>query len=170
MVGGHCLRWAGFIVLLLGVVMRTVITTSVRVPAGTVVVRLVVFPIMVKGQREAAKLNNIMPDMVRLNNKMSEAKQSGNKFECKFRLPLLTCVQMLVWSPTVRTTVYEYYVCRCAVAKAYSELEMCQKKHGVNSLKTFLVPFVQVSVWLSLVRASESGLVQKLLTVSQKIL
>uniref|UniRef100_A0A3P8UWU4 OXA1L mitochondrial inner membrane protein n=1 Tax=Cynoglossus semilaevis TaxID=244447 RepID=A0A3P8UWU4_CYNSE len=83
---------------------------------GTVVVRLVVFPIMVKGQREAAKLNNIMPDMVRLNNKMSEAKQSGNKFE---------------------------------FAKAYSELEMCQKKHGVNSLKTFLVPFVQAPIFLS---------------------
>lgn len=52
---------------------------------GTVVARLVVFPVIVKGQREAAKLNNVMPEMTRLSGRMTEAKQSGNKFECKFR-------------------------------------------------------------------------------------
>jgi YidC/Oxa1 family membrane protein insertase len=41
-----------------------------------------VFPVIVKGQREAAKLNNVMPEMTKLTNKMNEAKQSGNKFDC----------------------------------------------------------------------------------------
>lgn len=48
---------------------------------GTVLARLAVFPVIVKGQREAAKLNNVMPEMTKLTNLMSEAKQSGNKFE-----------------------------------------------------------------------------------------
>ncbi|KAM3590607.1 uncharacterized protein V6R79_012529 [Siganus canaliculatus] len=49
---------------------------------GTVVARLAVFPVIVKGQREAAKLNNVLPDMTKLTTRMNEAKQSGNKFEC----------------------------------------------------------------------------------------
>ncbi|CAL8327593.1 unnamed protein product [Lota lota] len=49
--------------------------------AGTVLARLAVFPVIVKGQREAAKLNNVMPEMTRLTGRMTEAKQSGNKFE-----------------------------------------------------------------------------------------
>ncbi|XP_053716186.1 mitochondrial inner membrane protein OXA1L [Synchiropus splendidus] len=48
---------------------------------GTVLARLAVFPVIVKGQREAAKLNNVMPEMTKLTTKMNEAKQSGNKFE-----------------------------------------------------------------------------------------
>lgn len=52
-------------------------------PAGTVLARLAVFPVIVKGQREAAKLNNVLPEMTKLTNRMNEAKQSGNKFECK---------------------------------------------------------------------------------------
>ncbi|XP_054608817.1 mitochondrial inner membrane protein OXA1L isoform X2 [Dunckerocampus dactyliophorus] len=48
---------------------------------GTVVARLIVFPVIVKGQREAAKLNNVMPEMTKLTTRMTEAKQSGNKFE-----------------------------------------------------------------------------------------
>nr|XP_061810832.1 mitochondrial inner membrane protein OXA1L-like [Nerophis lumbriciformis] len=48
---------------------------------GTLVARLALFPVIVKGQREAAKLNNVMPEMSRLSAKMTEAKQSGNKFE-----------------------------------------------------------------------------------------
>uniref|UniRef100_A0A8C5EUQ7 Membrane insertase YidC/Oxa/ALB C-terminal domain-containing protein n=1 Tax=Gouania willdenowi TaxID=441366 RepID=A0A8C5EUQ7_GOUWI len=48
---------------------------------GTVVARLAVFPVIVKGQREAAKLNNVLPEMTKLTNRMNEAKQSGNKFE-----------------------------------------------------------------------------------------
>uniref|UniRef100_V9KZ66 Oxidase (Cytochrome c) assembly 1-like protein n=1 Tax=Callorhinchus milii TaxID=7868 RepID=V9KZ66_CALMI len=48
---------------------------------GTVLARLLVFPVIVKGQREAAKLNNHMPEMTRLTNLMNEAKHSGNKFD-----------------------------------------------------------------------------------------
>ena len=44
---------------------------------------MAVFPVIVKGQREAAKLNNVMPEMAKMNSRMSEAKQSGNKFECE---------------------------------------------------------------------------------------
>lgn len=44
--------------------------------------RLAVFPVIVKGQREAAKLNNVLPEMTKLTTRMNEAKQSGNKFEC----------------------------------------------------------------------------------------
>lgn len=49
--------------------------------AGTILARCVVFPVIVKGQREAAKLNNVMPEMTKLTNRMNEAKQSGNKFD-----------------------------------------------------------------------------------------
>ncbi|XP_016398631.1 mitochondrial inner membrane protein OXA1L-like [Sinocyclocheilus rhinocerous] len=49
--------------------------------AGTIFARCAVFPVIVKGQREAAKLNNVMPEMTKLTNRMNEAKQSGNKFE-----------------------------------------------------------------------------------------
>ncbi|KAF6724484.1 Mitochondrial inner membrane protein OXA1L [Oryzias melastigma] len=83
---------------------------------GTVLARLAVFPVIVKGQREAAKLNNVLPDITKLTTKMNEAKQSGNKFE---------------------------------FAKAYSELNMFQKKHDVNPLRGFLVPLVQAPVFIS---------------------
>lgn len=56
---------------------------------GTVLARLAVFPVIVKGQREAAKLNNVLPEITKLTNKMNEAKQSGNKFECKCSLLFL---------------------------------------------------------------------------------
>ncbi|KAJ8261586.1 hypothetical protein GJAV_G00156010 [Gymnothorax javanicus] len=49
--------------------------------AGTVLARCAVFPIIVKGQREAAKLNNVLPDMNKLSTRMNEAKRSRNKFE-----------------------------------------------------------------------------------------
>ncbi|XP_048475406.1 mitochondrial inner membrane protein OXA1L isoform X2 [Rhincodon typus] len=49
--------------------------------AGTVLARTLVFPVIVKGQREAVKLNNHLPEMTKLTNKMNEAKTTGNKFE-----------------------------------------------------------------------------------------
>nr|XP_033779021.1 mitochondrial inner membrane protein OXA1L isoform X2 [Geotrypetes seraphini] len=48
--------------------------------AGTVLARCMIFPLIVKGQREAAKLNNHMPQITQLTSCMSEAKTSGNKF------------------------------------------------------------------------------------------
>lgn len=83
---------------------------------GTVLARLAVFPVIVKGQREAAKLNNVLPDITKLTNRMNEAKQSGNKYE---------------------------------FAKAYSDLNLFQKKHDVNPLRGFLVPLVQAPVFIS---------------------
>ncbi|KAM6949105.1 mitochondrial inner membrane protein OXA1L [Aplochiton taeniatus] len=83
---------------------------------GTVLARMAVFPVIVKGQREAAKLNNVLPEMTKLTNKMNEAKQSGNKFD---------------------------------FAKAYSDLTLFQKKHDVNPLRGFLVPLVQMPVFVS---------------------
>ncbi|CAG5929146.1 unnamed protein product, partial [Menidia menidia] len=56
---------------------------------GTVLARLAVFPVIVKGQREAAKLNNVLPQITKLTNRMNDAKQSGNKFECELLLLLL---------------------------------------------------------------------------------
>ncbi|XP_053324445.1 mitochondrial inner membrane protein OXA1L [Spea bombifrons] len=49
--------------------------------AGTVFARVMVFPLIVKGQREAAKLNNHMPQINAITTRMNEAKQTGNKFE-----------------------------------------------------------------------------------------
>ncbi|XP_059363366.1 mitochondrial inner membrane protein OXA1L-like [Carassius carassius] len=49
--------------------------------AGTIFARCAVFPVIVKAQREAAKLYNVMPEMTKLTNHINEAKQSGNKFE-----------------------------------------------------------------------------------------
>lgn len=83
---------------------------------GTVLARLAVFPVIVKGQREAAKLNNVLPEMTKLTARMTEAKQSGNKFD---------------------------------FAKAYSDLNLFQKKHDVNPLRGFLVPLVQAPVFIS---------------------
>ncbi|CAG5929145.1 unnamed protein product [Menidia menidia] len=83
---------------------------------GTVLARLAVFPVIVKGQREAAKLNNVLPQITKLTNRMNDAKQSGNKFE---------------------------------FAKAYSDLNLFQKKHDVNPLRGFLVPLVQAPVFIS---------------------
>ncbi|XP_030018225.1 mitochondrial inner membrane protein OXA1L isoform X3 [Sphaeramia orbicularis] len=84
--------------------------------AGTVAARLLVFPVIVKGQREAAKLNNVLPEMTKLTNRMNEAKQSGNKFE---------------------------------FAKAYTDLNLFQKKHDVNPLRGFLVPMAQAPIFIS---------------------
>ncbi|CAL8376346.1 unnamed protein product [Gadus morhua 'NCC'] len=61
--------------------------------AGTVLARLAVFPVIVKGQREAAKLNNVMPEMTKLTSRMTEAKQGGNKFEFSKAYTNLTLFQ-----------------------------------------------------------------------------
>ncbi|XP_028649464.2 mitochondrial inner membrane protein OXA1L [Erpetoichthys calabaricus] len=48
---------------------------------GTVTARCLIFPLIVKGQREAIKLNNHLPEMTKIGDRMNEAKRSGNKFE-----------------------------------------------------------------------------------------
>ncbi|XP_053115047.1 mitochondrial inner membrane protein OXA1L [Hemicordylus capensis] len=49
--------------------------------AGTVVARCLIFPLIVKGQREAVKLNNHLPQINQLTSRLNEAKRMGNKFE-----------------------------------------------------------------------------------------
>ncbi|XP_013106824.1 mitochondrial inner membrane protein OXA1L [Stomoxys calcitrans] len=48
---------------------------------GTVVVRTLIFPLVIMAQRNAAKMNNNMPQMQLLQMKMTEARQSGNAID-----------------------------------------------------------------------------------------
>lgn len=48
---------------------------------GTAVVRTIIFPLVIMAQRNAAKLNNYMPQMQVLQMKMTEARQSGNAID-----------------------------------------------------------------------------------------
>ncbi|XP_051836393.1 mitochondrial inner membrane protein OXA1L [Antechinus flavipes] len=47
----------------------------------TVVARCLIFPLIVKGQRETVKLNNHLPEMQKLSTRMNEAKFSGDRME-----------------------------------------------------------------------------------------
>lgn len=81
---------------------------------------MAVFPVIVKGQREAAKLNNVMPEMSKLTTRMNEAKQSGNKFECKVSLVfphhnLDLCVCAYLKTPAA--TCHELFVCMFQLPK-----------------------------------------------------
>lgn len=51
---------------------------SFYVVVGVVCVRLLVFPLVVKSQRNAAKMANNMPQMQAIQLKMTEARQTGN--------------------------------------------------------------------------------------------
>ncbi|XP_063232812.1 mitochondrial inner membrane protein OXA1L [Bacillus rossius redtenbacheri] len=48
---------------------------------GTVVVRMALFPLVIKAQRNAAKMNNYMPQLQVLQMKMTEARETGNQLE-----------------------------------------------------------------------------------------
>lgn len=48
---------------------------------GTLVVRTIIFPLVIMAQRNAAKLNNNMPQMQMLQLKMTEARQTGNAID-----------------------------------------------------------------------------------------
>lgn len=48
---------------------------------GTICVRLVLFPLVIASQRNAAKMNNHMPQMQVLQMKMTEARQAGNSID-----------------------------------------------------------------------------------------
>uniref|UniRef100_A0A8C8VI70 OXA1L mitochondrial inner membrane protein n=1 Tax=Pelusios castaneus TaxID=367368 RepID=A0A8C8VI70_9SAUR len=49
--------------------------------AGTVMARILVLPVIVQAQREAAKLNNHLPEITRMSVRMNEARLQGNHFE-----------------------------------------------------------------------------------------
>ncbi|KAG8235617.1 hypothetical protein J437_LFUL014875 [Ladona fulva] len=48
---------------------------------GTVVVRILIFPLVIIAQRNAAKMNNYLPQMQVLQMKMTEARQTGNQLD-----------------------------------------------------------------------------------------
>ncbi|XP_017772823.1 PREDICTED: mitochondrial inner membrane protein OXA1L [Nicrophorus vespilloides] len=48
---------------------------------GTLVIRFCLFPLVIMAQRNAAKMNNNMPQMQVIQLKMTEARQSGNQLE-----------------------------------------------------------------------------------------
>lgn len=48
---------------------------------GTICVRTIIFPLVLISQRNSAKLNNNMPQMQHLQQKMTEARQTGNAIE-----------------------------------------------------------------------------------------
>nr|CAD7462100.1 unnamed protein product [Timema tahoe] len=48
---------------------------------GTVVVRVLMFPLVIAAQRNAAKMNNNLPQLQILQMKMTEARQSGNQLD-----------------------------------------------------------------------------------------
>ncbi|XP_022084134.1 mitochondrial inner membrane protein OXA1L-like [Acanthaster planci] len=51
------------------------------IATGTVIARMCVFPLIVKNQRYAVTMNNVMPTFQKLTAKMTEARQSGNQAE-----------------------------------------------------------------------------------------
>lgn len=50
---------------------------------GTVVARCLIFPLIVKGQREAAKIYNHMPVIQKFSTQIKEAKLAGDQAECE---------------------------------------------------------------------------------------
>ncbi|XP_078688283.1 mitochondrial inner membrane protein OXA1L-like [Branchiostoma floridae x Branchiostoma belcheri] len=82
----------------------------------TLIARSLMFPLIVKGQKNAINLNNVMPQIQKMNEKINQARAEGNKFE---------------------------------LAHHTAELQAFMKKHGVNPLKNFLVPLVQMPVFVS---------------------
>ncbi|KAM7377229.1 hypothetical protein PAMA_013828 [Pampus argenteus] len=120
---------------------------------GTVIARLAVFPVLVKGHREAVKLNNVMPEMTKLSTKMTEAYRSGNQFECKFSLLFLHCIFLFSQNTDIHMCVCafrnEAAVFHVSVNKAHTDLTLFQKKHNVNPLRGFLIPLVQAPIFIS---------------------
>ena len=52
--------------------------------SGVLTVRVAMFPLVIKAQRNAAKMTNNMPQLQVLQQKMTEARQSGNALEGSF--------------------------------------------------------------------------------------
>lgn len=48
---------------------------------GTLIIRFMMFPLVIVAQRNAAKMNNYLPQMQALQLKMTEARQTGNHIE-----------------------------------------------------------------------------------------
>ncbi|KAJ8922157.1 hypothetical protein NQ315_004092 [Exocentrus adspersus] len=53
----------------------------VHVTLGTLIIRILLFPLVVIAQRNAARMNNYLPQMQALQLKMTEARQTGNQID-----------------------------------------------------------------------------------------
>jgi YidC/Oxa1 family membrane protein insertase len=58
--------------------------------AGTAVVRILIFPLVILSQRNAAKMSINLPQLQILQLKMTEARQSGNQMEGTVCLSVLS--------------------------------------------------------------------------------
>jgi membrane protein insertase Oxa1/YidC/SpoIIIJ len=56
---------------------------------GTAVVRIIIFPLVILAQRNAAKMSNNLPQLQTLQLKMTEARQTGNQLEGKVCLSVI---------------------------------------------------------------------------------
>ena len=56
--------------------------------SGVLTVRVAMFPLVIKAQRNAAKMTNNMPQLQVLQQKMTEARQSGNALEGNYSFPM----------------------------------------------------------------------------------
>ncbi|XP_022190718.2 mitochondrial inner membrane protein OXA1L [Nilaparvata lugens] len=83
---------------------------------GTCLIRLVVFPVAIYAQKNMAALNNVMPQMVSIQNKMADARKRGNEVE--------------------------------AMHYARELGTLCREKK-VNPLKNFVMPAIQMPVFIS---------------------
>lgn len=52
---------------------------------GTIVVRILMFPLVIISQRNAAKMHNILPGLQVIQVKMSDARERGDRIEGIYR-------------------------------------------------------------------------------------
>jgi hypothetical protein len=69
---------------------------------GTVCVRLIIFPLVIMAQRNAAKMNNNLPQLQVLQMKMTEARQTGNQFDGMF----FKCIYFIIYIKYPHTKLY----------------------------------------------------------------
>lgn len=83
---------------------------------STVVIRILLTPLVIITQRNAAKMRNDMPQMQEIQNKITEARQMGNPVE---------------------------------LAQYNQQLMTLMRQNGTNPLKSMLIPFAQMPIFLS---------------------
>lgn len=136
---------------------------------GTVLARCLVFPLIVKGQREAAKIHNHMPEMQKFSARIREAKLAGDQAECELVpgqvwersefafetfhwgkeqvprtcFPFLGKNRMLNFTDVTLNPVTHFPP--ITVYKATIEMTRYQKKHDIKLLRPLILPLTQVS-------------------------
>lgn len=99
--------------------------------SGTLVVRMLIVPLVVKSQQNAAKMNNNLPQMQALQLKMTEARQTGNQLE-----------GMQLWKLEQNGKNYRFHC--VAAARMTQELMSFMKDKEISPFKNLLVPLAQV--------------------------